>query len=179
MGSQAGSTLAVDGVSGQRATVTAELLDEVMRFVRLLKASATSAGGLDKASLMLLWPLRDGPKRVRDLADAKGVDQSTVSRQVAQLVKVGLVRRDSDPGDRRASLLVLTDRGREMCQEMIDARRQAIADALADWADDRIGQFAGLFRDFNSAVESQAVENQAVEQHANRGQAADNHHKPS
>src|SRR5258708_35422725 len=99
MGSPAGSMLAVDGVSGHRATVTAELLDEVMRFVRLLKASATNAGGLDKASLMLLWPLRDGPKRVRDLADAKGVDQSTVSRQGAPLGKVGLGRRDSDPGD--------------------------------------------------------------------------------
>ena len=153
---RASSTLAGGDASGYRATATSELLDEVMRFIRLLKASQVSPGGLDKASLLLLWPLQEGPKRVRDLADARGVDQSTVSRQVAELVDVGLVRRDPDPADRRASLLVLTDRGRDVCQEILRARRQAIADALAGWADNRIGEFATLFADFNTAVERHA-----------------------
>jgi DNA-binding MarR family transcriptional regulator len=161
MGSQTGSTLIAGGVSEYRTAATGELLDEVMRFVRLLKASAASPAGLDRASLLLLLPLQDGPKRVRDLADAKGVDQSTVSRQVAQLVKVGLVRRDPDLADRRASLLVLTDRGRDVCQEMVQARRQAVADALEGWADDRIAEFAQLFAEFNTAVERQAAGRQA------------------
>ena len=104
----------------------------------------------------ILWPLRhDGPMRLRDLAERKGVDQSTVSRQISHLVGEGLVRRDPDPADRRACQLVLTDRGQALCRDMIDARRDAIGVALRDWPDDRIAMFVAMFRDFNEAVEAQ------------------------
>jgi DNA-binding MarR family transcriptional regulator len=186
---QAGSTLAGDEASGYRAALTGELVDEVMRFVRLLKASTASPAGLDMASLLLLWPLLHvGPMRLRDLAKAKGVDQSTASRQAAQLVKVGLVRRAPDPADRRACLLVLTDRGREVWREVADARSRGIAQALAGWDDDRIGEFAGLFRDFNHAVQQHVAANHPGDDSADdstvatgqaTGQATAAHHTPS
>ena len=189
MRSQTASALAGDGASGYRAAVTGELVDEVMRFVRLLKASTASPAGLDMASLLLLWPLLHvGPMRLRDLAKAKGVDQSTASRQAAQLVKVGLVRRAPDPADRRACLLVLTDRGREVLREVADARSRGIAQALAGWEDDRIGEFAGLFRDFNHAVQQHVAANHAGDDSADATTVADSqatgrasaaHHTPS
>jgi DNA-binding MarR family transcriptional regulator len=176
MGSHAASALAVDEASGYRTAVTGELVDEVMRFVRILKASVSSAPGLDKASLLLLWPLQqEGPKRLRDLAEAKGVDQSTVSRQAAQLVKVGLVSRDPDPADRRACLLALTDRGREVCEELTELRRRGFGEALAGWEDDRIGEFAVLFRDFNHAVEQHAAASHADDSHAAHSHADPGH----
>lgn len=153
MGSLPSRTLAVAEPTGHREVVTAEVVDEVTRFIRMLKAHAAGPTGTDRSSLMLLWPLMvEGPKRLRDLAEAKGVDQSTASRQADQLVKVGLVRREPDPADRRARLVVLTERGRQVCQEMAAARRQGITDALAGWDDARIGEFAAMFRDFNHAI---------------------------
>jgi len=138
-----------------RTATTGELMSEISRFVRMLKAHANSQSVLDdKASLMLLMPLMyEGPKRLRELAAAKGVDQSTASRQADHLVKAGLVRRDPDPDDRRARLIVLTDRGRSVCQEMAEARHTAVARALDGWDIGRIAEFVSMFRDFNQAVE--------------------------
>jgi DNA-binding MarR family transcriptional regulator len=137
------------------AAVAAELNEELMRFVRVLKTTSHSEVGADRSALLLLWPLvHDGPMRLRDLAEAKGSDASTVSRQAAELVRAGLIRRDPDPDDRRACLLAVTDGGRTAWQRMIDARRDMIADALQDWAPERLRLFTELFREFNRAVEA-------------------------
>ncbi len=151
---------AVDGLSGPRATATAAVVDEVLRFVRLIKANQANPAGLDRASWLLLWPLTDGPKRLGELADARAVDQSTVSRQAAELVKIGLVRRDPDPADRRARLFALTERGRALCEQLSQHRLRAVAAALAEWDFDRIDGFARMFGDFNQALERRAAENQ-------------------
>src|SRR3954451_11189787 len=82
-----------------------ELHAQLLRFVRLLKAGASQAAVPDQSSMLLLWPLlHDGPMRLRDLAACKGVDSSTASRQAAQLVRAGLIRRDPDPDDGRAAI---------------------------------------------------------------------------
>jgi DNA-binding MarR family transcriptional regulator len=138
----------------ERARIADELNQQVMRFVRLLKSAPPGDAGPDRTALLLLWPLmHGGPMRVRDLAEAKGVDASTISRQVAQLVEAGLVRREPDPADRRAWLLALTDGGQGACRHMIDARRRAIAEALHEWDPDQVRHFTELFREFNLAVE--------------------------
>ena len=134
----------------------AQLNDELMRFVRLLKAGHTPSAGQDRSALQILFPLlHDGPMRLRDLAEHKGVDQSTISRQAAQLVHNGLIRRDPDPADRRACLMALTDRGRDLCRELVEGRRRSIEHALRGWSEERVDLFLELFRDFNEAVETE------------------------
>lgn len=131
------------------------LNDELMRFVRLMKTGAQRDVGMDRSLLLLLSPLmHDGPMRLRDLAEAKGSDASTVSRQAAQLVRAGLIRREPDPADRRACRVTLTDDGRDVCRQMIATRRRAIADALARWSPEKIQAFTEMFREFNQAVEA-------------------------
>src|SRR4051794_40844740 len=98
-----------------RCGVTDELNEEILRFVRLLKMSASTPGGPDMSALLLLWPLAQKPMRVRALAQAKGSDPSTVSRQADQLVRDGLISREPDPSDARARMLVLTEKGRAIC----------------------------------------------------------------
>ena len=80
---------------------------------QLAATRSTSGDGVEWAAYGLLFQLvNDGPRRSSALAEAACVDPSTVSRQVAQLVKAGLVERQSDPEDGRASLLVATEQGR-------------------------------------------------------------------
>jgi len=137
----------------------ARLADELVRFFRLgarCKGVLNSGDlGAEFSALMLLLPLRDiGPMRVTDLAEVKQADPSTISRQVAQLVKAGLARREADPGDGRASRLALTDAGQSACKQMREARQALIGETLSHWPASRVATFADLFEDFNSSVEA-------------------------
>ncbi|MHB8593804.1 MAG: MarR family winged helix-turn-helix transcriptional regulator, partial [Acidimicrobiales bacterium] len=64
-----------------------------------------------------------GPVRISDLAVTLDLDLSTVSRQVRHLVDTGLVTREADPGDGRACLVGLSDRGRAVLDAVRAARR--------------------------------------------------------
>ena len=133
--------------------------DELIRFVRL---GARAKGmlnfgdlGAEFSALMLLFPLRlHGPMRVTDLAEVKRADPSTISRQVAQLVKAGLARREADPVDGRASRLAVTEAGVTACKQMYEARHALLSKALGDWPPERVTAFADLLAEFNSSVEA-------------------------
>jgi len=140
-------------------TRTARLSDEIMRLMRMgprfrgmLRIGDL---GAEFSALMLLLPLRAmGPMRVTDLADLKQADPSTISRQVAQLVKAGLARREADPADGRASRLAVTEAGLEACERLGAARAALLDQALSDWPAERVDSFAQLFEEFNNSVEA-------------------------
>ena len=75
----------------------------------------------------------NGPVRLSDLASMLELDLSTVSRQARHLVETGLVSRQADPGDGRAALLVLSDRGRAVLEAVRRARREVLRETLTDW----------------------------------------------
>lgn len=64
-----------------------ELLEEFSRFFRLLS---------EPARLRLLCLLKQGPKDVAAMIEATGFSQSHLSRQLGQLQRAGLVRRERD-----------------------------------------------------------------------------------
>jgi DNA-binding MarR family transcriptional regulator len=135
------------------------LAEELVRFMRLgaRAKSMLHVGdfGAEFSALMLLSPLRDlGPMRVTDLAEVKGADASTISRQAAQLVKAGLARREAHPADGRASRLAVTPEGLVACEELHRARNALISNALSGWPVERVRAFADLFHEFNSSVEA-------------------------
>ncbi|WP_067496951.1 MarR family winged helix-turn-helix transcriptional regulator [Actinoplanes sp. TFC3] len=143
------------------------LVDEVQRFVRLgarVKGMLHMADlGAEFSALMLLFPLRHhGPLRVTDLAELKGADPSTISRQAAQLVKAGLARREADPADGRASRLAVTEAGLAACARLHEARHASLSQALAAWPQERIRAFADYFEEFNSSVEAHLRNDPAV-----------------
>ncbi|MEV4639423.1 MarR family transcriptional regulator [Actinoplanes sp. NPDC049548] len=143
----------------ETADATGRLADELIRFFRLGPRAKgilnTGDLGAEFSALMLLFPLRHlGPMRVTDLAEVKGADASTVSRQAAQLVKAGLARRESDPADGRASRLAVTDAGRDACARLHQARHALLSEALGDWPAERVHAFVDLFEQFNSSVEA-------------------------
>lgn len=88
------------------------------------------------AILLLKVLLHEGPLRPSALADALGVDASTVSRQVRHLEDRGLLERTADPDDRRASRLALSEEGRARLEEGAQCRRALVADLLESWSDE-------------------------------------------
>jgi DNA-binding MarR family transcriptional regulator len=69
--------------------------------------------------------------RASDVAQALGLDKSTVSRGLSQLETLGLIERVGDPDDGRARLLRLTEIGAERFGTM-RIQRQAEFRALLD-----------------------------------------------
>jgi DNA-binding MarR family transcriptional regulator len=138
----------------------AALGDQVIRLQRafagmrqqLVASGSTSGDGVEWAAYGLLFQLvNDGPRRSSALAEIACVDPSTVSRQVAQLVKAGLVERQSDPEDGRASLLVATVRGREAYAAKQEHRQRMFAHVLDDWAADDVDALTALLARFNDS----------------------------
>ena len=147
-------------------TTTEELraADEVgshlVRLVRLIERVqvqylAAHPDAVDRATYLLLVHLvKDGPSRASVLAEAVHSDPSTVSRQVAHLVRLGLVERIADPVDGRATLLVATDEGRRVFDENKRLRNARIAELMADWPADDRQTFVRLLTRFTDAFES-------------------------
>lgn len=91
--------------------------------------------------------------RSKDLAEAEGLDASTMSRRIASLVERGLVSRNTDPDDRRAHTLSLTDLGN---QTVLDERARRVAlvtDALAEWDEADRAELARLLGRLTDTLE--------------------------
>ena len=115
---------------------------------------------LEGAAYGLLALLQDtGPLRASDLVAKVGLDKSTVSRQVANLVDLGLVDRAADPVDGRAQVLTPSAEASARLARIRDARRARWEADLADWpAEDvaRLGELLGRLNSIGEAREAEA-----------------------
>jgi DNA-binding MarR family transcriptional regulator len=80
-----------------------------------------------------------GPRRITDLATSEGVTQPSMTALVTALERSGLVKRCSDPSDRRVALATLTVDGmgyiRERRQAGVEDFMQLISELPVDEAD--------------------------------------------
>jgi DNA-binding MarR family transcriptional regulator len=92
--------------------------------------------GLHPAAGALLGEIAQrGEVRTSDLAQHRVVDASVISRQVAQLVRAGLVRRRPAPTDGRVALLSATPEGVAALERWQRAQAAFAQQALAGWDD--------------------------------------------
>ncbi len=106
----------------------------LMAMVTLKRAFHARSIGADPGTFPVLHHLAaHGPSRQTALADALGLDASTVSRHVRALAGEGLVAVGRDPDDGRATLLTLTDAGRQHLERRMRANRAALQAATADF----------------------------------------------
>ncbi|MBN9035823.1 MAG: MarR family transcriptional regulator [Rhizobiales bacterium] len=89
---------------------------------------------LDRALFPLLSRIGiKAPISVVELAAIAGKDHSTVSRQVAKLETLGLVRRVPSELDQRVRYLAPTEAGDDIIARIRTARRKAIAGWAKEW----------------------------------------------
>ncbi len=99
--------------------------------------------------LMLGVLARKGPLHAGALADELYADKSLVSRQASHLEQLGMLRREQDPADRRATYFAITDEARRGWEAIGSRTRQELRDGFADWSVDDVTLFAGLLRRLN------------------------------
>lgn len=108
----------------------------VARRIRHTHMNALEPFGLNPSQSRALHVLAraDEPVRLRVLADHLRIVARSATDIVDSLEQAGLVARESDPGDRRAVLVALTDVGRTRLAA-IDAARRDVAVELFDRLD--------------------------------------------
>ena len=114
---------------------------------------------LDGAAYGLLALLQDaGPLRASDLVTRLGLDKSTVSRQIASLVDLGLVERAADPADGRAQVLTASAEGAARLARIRDVRRARWESDLSSWPPTDVATLAELLRRLNRMGEAREAE---------------------
>src|SRR3954466_2210089 len=73
---------------------------------------------------------RHGPLTPSELAQRERVQRPTITRLVARLEEMGLLARAADPGDKRSSLLSITDEGRALLDEARERKDAYLASRL-------------------------------------------------
>ncbi|MGI8416610.1 MAG: MarR family winged helix-turn-helix transcriptional regulator [Nakamurella sp.] len=112
-----------------------ELMMRLMRQHTVLRSRLASMNRGEVAPSFLLAKLGDGPRKAAELAAELCADPSTVSRQVASMVRDKLVERRADPLDGRASILVLTEAGFRRREELFRRRRALFGGMIRDWSE--------------------------------------------
>jgi DNA-binding MarR family transcriptional regulator len=111
---------------------------------------------LDRALFPLLVGIeRVGPIGVTDLADRVGRDYTTVSRQIAKLETLGLVKRRGIVSDGRVREAAITRKGKAMT-DMVDAAREKMGRAVfKTWDAHDFNELVRLMRKFADAIEAE------------------------
>jgi len=131
--------------------------DVAESFVRLMRSfnrvktqmMAEAQYNVEWSASMLIGHLAvEGPMRSSALAELAQSDPSTVSRQVAALVKDGFVERRADPVDGRASVLAITELGQQAHLDRCRRRNEHYQEMLAGWDEDEVREFAGQLARF-------------------------------
>lgn len=106
-----------------------ELHSAAIHLMRKLRREDT-ATGLSPARLSALSVIAfGGPMRISDLARAEQVKTPTITPIVAALERDGLIGRDADVRDARASILRATSKGRKL---MAEGRARRVATLAAE-----------------------------------------------
>ncbi|PXY34565.1 MULTISPECIES: MarR family winged helix-turn-helix transcriptional regulator [Prauserella] len=110
-----------------------ELLLRLAKRARVRQVGRLAPLGLTPAQARALGAIGrfEQPPRMAELAELLGVVPRAVTPIVDALEEAGLVTRQVDPGNRRATLLVLTGSGKRMRTRLHQARAGAAEDLFA------------------------------------------------
>lgn len=128
------------------------LLHDATRAVRRRFELRTQDWGLSSAQWRLLVSLkRDGRANQARLAELLEIEPISVSRMVDRMEQTGWVRREPDPADRRARVIVPTDRALKAFETVNGVAGGVYAEALAGLSE---SEKAALVKALNKIVEN-------------------------
>ncbi|GAA4549573.1 MarR family winged helix-turn-helix transcriptional regulator [Amycolatopsis samaneae] len=123
-------------MSTEKAPTGAELADALRRITHVMRRYAGAPyarKGWPTAQVQLLLVvdmLGDRP-RMGEVRERLGVTGRAITSAVDALERDGLLRREPDPTDRRASLLAITESGRERLKEIERIQRTHADDTFS------------------------------------------------
>ena len=103
--------------------------------------------------LMLTYLAAEGPQRSSVLSDRFGVDKGAISRQVQHLCELGLVERQPDPDDGRATLVSASPDAVRRLGTVDHDRRLWLDERLSEWSETDLRDFVGSLARYNATLD--------------------------
>lgn len=112
----------------------------------------------DAATLGILGAIASHPRvRPSEVALHLGVNQSSVTRQMQKLERLGLVKLQPDPSDRRSCHIVLTTAGRTETRRLTSIGLDRFALFVKNWDARDVRKLARLLQNFERSKSAAAV----------------------
>jgi DNA-binding MarR family transcriptional regulator len=112
---------------------------------------------LQPASYLMLTHLAsEGPQRSSVMSERFNVDKGAISRQVQHLCDLGLLERERDPLDGRASLISASSDAVLRMEAVNRDRRTWLEGQLAEWSEDDLREFVSVLARYNTALDLNA-----------------------
>ncbi len=106
---------------------------------------------MDRANVALLKVVashENTPCRLQAVARHLGIEAPSVTRTVQELEQAGLLVRQADPTDGRASNVSLTSKGERQLAKLQAARQQHLAESLQHWSSADLRTLGALLERF-------------------------------
>ncbi|MFC6598962.1 MarR family winged helix-turn-helix transcriptional regulator [Kitasatospora paranensis] len=111
-------------------------------------------GRLERSAYTLLSRIEaEGPMSIGQLAEAFGLDTSTINRQTGAMLRNGLVERIPDPDGGIARKLRITGDGLRRLHADRDWSVNGLSVVLADWPAEEVAVLARALARFNMSIE--------------------------
>jgi DNA-binding MarR family transcriptional regulator len=120
--------------------VASQLLPRTGLLTRLLRRDIRSE--LSGSESGVLNTLREGPRRITELAELEGVAQPTMTLIVKRLEGRGFVTRGRQPADGRVVVVSLSEAGAAAFEELRECAREMLGTYLVEMSDEQIGALA-------------------------------------
>lgn len=121
--------------------------------------ASTTRDLVDRGTYVLLTRLdEDGPLAIREIAEAFGLDVSTVNRKTNSCVGDGLLERIPDPDGGMARKFRVTDLGRQRLGDYREWARSGLERVLADWSDGDLDALADALDRLNRSIDETRAE---------------------
>jgi len=128
-------------MTGQESGSLRELVRILVRRLGILEKSDASCCGVSLSQCHAIVEIgRKGKINLNDLAEMLGVDKSTMSRTINNLVESGLAARDLDDGDRRYVVIQLTEDGQRFFENTETGMERYFTEIFERIPEDRRGQ---------------------------------------
>jgi DNA-binding MarR family transcriptional regulator len=138
-----------DSSRERRILALGNMLNALVSQSRALTAQAAVAfhSELQPAAFQIaLWLNAFGPAKPSAVAQAVGMDRSAASRLTRELVRLGLIKTNTDPSDRRSVVLSLTAEGRRRMDAAMQAKGNTFRQRVASWRDTDLLVLTDLLR---------------------------------
>lgn len=130
--------------------IFASAVREVLEFKPLREVTGTPLSPTQFRLLALAR--RSRQHHVRSMAGLLGVSPPAATKNIDKLERLGLVSRSPSTGDRRATTLAVSVRGRELVRQYEKRKAQRLSAALSRFQPAEVEQFTDLLKRFSLAL---------------------------
>jgi DNA-binding MarR family transcriptional regulator len=135
------------GGSLELATELADLFRAATRRLQRRTRDTLRPFGLSGSQARVVQLLADGQLRMSDIAQRLTVVPRTATDVVDGCERAGVVVRRPDPEDRRSTLVALTPMGRQLLDQLAEARRESAALVFGPLSDRQRTELLALLRE--------------------------------